>query len=328
MHPSRWTLVLAFVSCATGSSARAQPRDRAAAAEALFQRGRSLVERGDVAAACPLFDESLRLDPGVGAMLWRADCYASTGRTASAWAAFGEAAAAAARSRDRRLDVAIAKRDELAQKLSRLVILVPREAAITAGLELRRDGVLVERAAWSDAVALDPGVHRLSASAPGCEPWAANVDLPPGPARIAVAVPALEATPDASPRSAAAPIATANAAEAPGGLGTRRWLGVASMGIGAVGLITGTVWSLEAKSTYDQSIGPCGPNNVCTQAGLDQRGSAHTLATEATIAMALGATAGVVGALVFFTTPRDVEAIAVAPLAWSSGGAVTMSGAF
>ena len=257
---------------AGSSLARAQPPDRVATAEALFEQGRALVERGDVAAACPRFMESQRLDPGGGTMLWLADCYASIGQTASALVGFKEAAAAAARTQDRRLAVAIAKVDELEKKLSRLAIAVPPEAA--------------------------------------------KPELPQEPTSPPVA--AVDMT---------------DAAETPtegrDGMGGQRWIGIASMGLGAIGLIAGTLWSLEAKSTYDQSaMGPCTANNVCTQTGLDERSSARTMATEATVAMGVGAVALAGGAILFFAAPRRAGAVVVAPVAWSSGGSVTMSGAF
>jgi hypothetical protein len=330
MSPSRLAVLLFGVSGMTGSTlARAQPPDRVATADALFEQARALVERGDIASACPLFKESQRLDPGVGTMLWLADCYASSGQTASAWVAFKEAAAAAARTHDRRLGVAVDKVDELEKKLSRLEIVVPLEVAVE-GLELRRDGVRLERTEWSLAVPLDPGVHALSGSAPGRKPWSASVTLAPGPTSLSVTVPVLEAVPDAEPPASA--LDTTVVAKAPTegheGIGGQRWIGLASMGVGAVGLIVGTVWSLEAKSTYDQStMGPCTANNICTPAGLDERSSAQTLATEATVAMAVGALAVVGGAIVFFTAPKRAGAVVVAP-AWANGGSVTISGAF
>jgi hypothetical protein len=72
----------------------------------LFEQGKALVERGNFPDACPKFAESLRLDPGLGTMLWLADCLENNGQTASAWAQFKEAAAAAALSRDPREKIA------------------------------------------------------------------------------------------------------------------------------------------------------------------------------------------------------------------------------
>src|SRR5262245_36723730 len=65
--------------------------DKRPAAQALFDQGRALVTLGRFAEACPKLAESLRLDPGIGTMLWLADCYENVGRSASAWATFREA---------------------------------------------------------------------------------------------------------------------------------------------------------------------------------------------------------------------------------------------
>jgi TolA-binding protein len=70
-------------------SARAEPRDPATA-EVLFRTGRLHSLAGEYAAVCPLFAESLRLDPAPGTLLNLADCEEHIGRTATAWAHFRE----------------------------------------------------------------------------------------------------------------------------------------------------------------------------------------------------------------------------------------------
>lgn len=332
MRPSPVCFLLSFVVCSLvhSSPARSQPLDRVATAEALFERGRSLVEAGDLADACPRFLASQQLDPGVGTLLWLADCYSGIGRTASAWLAFGEAADAATRNQDRRLAVAIAKRKELEKRLSRLALLVPPEAD-AEGLQVFRDGALLNRNEWSVAVPVDPGPHLLSASALGRRPWVASVRIATGPTSLSVTVPVLETARETEAPPTAhdiIPVAEAPKTEQVG-LGGQRWIGIASMGLGAAGLIAGTFWSLQAKATYDQSTsGPCSANGTCTQAGLDERSSARTMATEATVAMGIGAVAIATGAIVFFTAPQRARSVAVAPAAWPSGASMTISGAF
>ena len=321
---------VSFVACslALSSPAQSQSPDRVAAAEALFEQGRTLVEAGQLADACPRFLASQQLDPGVGTLLWLADCYAGVGRTASAWIAFGEAATAATRNQDRRVAVAIAKRDELEKRLSRLALVVP-PGADAEGLQVLRDGALLGRNEWNIAVPVDPGPHLLSASALRRRPWTASTRIATGPMSLSVTVPVLEAVPEA-PADAHDVIPAAEASkDGQEGLGGQRWFGIASMGLGGAGLIVGTVWSLQAKATYDQSTaGPCGANNGCTQAGLDERSSAQTLATEASVAIGIGAVAMATGVVLFFTAPRRASSVAVAPAAWPGGASVTMSGAF
>src|ERR1044071_7524440 len=110
--------VAAFVAT---SPIRAQSASDKATAEALFGEGRRLMAQANYRDACPKFEASLKLDPGVGAMLNLADCYEKNGQTASAWAEFLEASSAArvAGSRDRE-ELARSRAAALEPKLSRL----------------------------------------------------------------------------------------------------------------------------------------------------------------------------------------------------------------
>src|ERR1700712_4897702 len=63
-----------------------------AAAESLFDDVLRAMKSGRFVDACPKLEESERIDPGIGTLLYLAECYEKTGRTASAWATFREAA--------------------------------------------------------------------------------------------------------------------------------------------------------------------------------------------------------------------------------------------
>src|SRR5262245_18728599 len=63
-------------------SARA---DDSAAAQALFDQGRKLMESERWAEACPKLEESQRLDPAGGTLLHLALCREHEGRIATAW---------------------------------------------------------------------------------------------------------------------------------------------------------------------------------------------------------------------------------------------------
>src|SRR4028119_2038497 len=64
-------------------------------AAALFNNARALMERGKYAEACPVFEKVQALQAGIGVTFNLADCHEHIGRTASAWAGFQDAAAAA-----------------------------------------------------------------------------------------------------------------------------------------------------------------------------------------------------------------------------------------
>jgi hypothetical protein len=111
--------------------------------------------------ACPKFEASLKLDPGLGAILNLADCYEKNGQTASAWAEFREASAAARASGSKdREDLARQRAAALEPKLSRLTIVVGKQSA-----QVTRDGTSVDSAAFGTAMPVDPGKHVIEATA-------------------------------------------------------------------------------------------------------------------------------------------------------------------
>src|SRR3954470_22350515 len=76
------------------ASAQTSASDKAAA-EALFDQGVRLMKQNSFGEACPNLEESERIDPAVGTLLYLGECYERMGKTASAWATFREAASLA-----------------------------------------------------------------------------------------------------------------------------------------------------------------------------------------------------------------------------------------
>jgi hypothetical protein len=281
----------------------AEPTDQKAVAEALFEEGRGLVERGIFDQACPKFAESERLEPGIGTLLWLADCYENEGRSASAWATFKEAASLASERRDPRGQVARSRAESLEPKLSHLTISVPPEAAVD-GLEVVRDGTVVGPAAWSVSMPVDPGTHSITARAPGRRAWTASIIVHSDASRVEIPVPVLEAA------TGQPPLDDARAAERRRSETDRdgsvpRAIGLIAMGTGIVGVGLGTVLSFAAKGRYDDSSsGHCLPDNECDSTGKQDRSQAFTLATGANVAIGAGAAALVGGAILYFTAPK------------------------
>jgi len=290
---------------------RAANADQAAAAQALFDQGRALLEQGLAAEACPKFAESQRLDPGIGTMLWLADCYDGAGQTASAWATFKEAAAAAALRKDPRVKVALDRAAQIEPKLSLLKILLPPEATVQ-GIQVWRDGILVESAQLGLPVPLDPGIHTIKVGAPNRKPWSTSVDLVDG--TLAITIPLLEQREHAAeamtpPPNAPTPIPAAEEHETlpstPHGMGTQRIAGLTAGAVGVVGLVVGSIFGITAKSTYDQSNGNghC-VNNMCDATGKKDRSDANSLATVSTVVMVVGAVGVACGGILYLTAPQ------------------------
>ncbi len=325
----------ALLACLGGPlSARAAGTDspeQKAAAQLLFEQGRSLVEKGQFADACPKFDESERLAPGIGTVLWLADCYENTGRTASAWASFKEAAAAAALHHDDRERVARDRADKLEANLARLTIVVA-QAAATEGLQVHRDGTLVGSAEWGLDVPVDPGIHTIAASAAGRRPWSVSVQVAAGRETPAIVVPVLPL--DIARAEPASHVQEGergtSAADRTRGNG-ERLAGIAISGAGLVSVVVGTVFSFMAKSTYDASNtgGACLPDNECNDEGKADRSHARTLALVATVTIGVGAAALAGGVIFFVAAPRPSPApVSVALAPTPTGGSMRLAWAW
>src|SRR5450755_676645 len=170
-----------------------------ATARGLFSEGRKLMAAKKYAQACPKFEESQRLDPGIGAMYNLADCWDHSGRTASAWAMFLDtvAAARAAGQADRER-AAKERAVAIESKVSHLTVYVTDQAP---NLEVKRDGEVLRAASYGVPVPIDPGSHHLEVSAPGKKSYAVDLNVAAA-AAVTAEIPKLE---DAEPVPATAP---------------------------------------------------------------------------------------------------------------------------
>jgi hypothetical protein len=327
----RFAAVLVAV-CATGS-ARAQSAEDKAAADAAFDQGKRLMAARSYAEACQKFSESLRRDPGIGTMLGLADCFEKNGQTASAWAQFREAAATAASKSDGREKVARENVERLTPLLSKLAVHVPVAADVN-GLTVKRDGVEVNRAIWDTEIPVDPGVHTVTAVAPGKKEWQASITIAAAARTETVTIPKLEPAPE--PPIAAAPAvispgASSIAPEAPpsdpNAGRTQRYIGLGVGAAGVVGIAVGSIFGLGAKSKLDDSNADnhCDASDACDATGKGLRDDAQSAATVSTIAFIAGAAAVAGGVVLYLTAPKPHGArVGVAP----SPGGVTVIGAF
>ncbi len=189
-------LAISLALAAGAADARANP----AAAQALFDEAKKLMAAGKLAEACPKFEESQKLDPGIGTQFNLASCYEQLGKTASAWSLFLEVAGAAkAAGQAEREKVARQRAAALEPKLARLSIAVPPEG-MPPDLAIARDGVPVGMAQWGTPVPIDPGRHEVTATAAGKPPFRMEIDITePGESR-AVTIEFRNAPPAAGPR--------------------------------------------------------------------------------------------------------------------------------
>jgi serine/threonine-protein kinase len=311
---------------ALSSGAAAQPagNDAKAAAQALFDRAKALSDSGRHAEACPLFAESQRLDAGIGTLLFLSDCYEQVGRTASAWAGFLEAASIAkVKEQPSREQIARDRAAALAPKLSRLSISVAPENRVP-GFQVKRGGVVVGEPVWGTLLPVDPGEYTIEADAPSRKSWSTRVTVGAKAATVTVTVPALE-------KQIGPPSDTkASSSDSSRDSFQQKAIGVALGGVGVAGLVVGTVFGLDAFSTYDEAQATCRDGNLklCTEDGVSLQQDASSAALVSTIAFAVGAAAIAAGAIVFVLSPSGDESpekaawtLRVGPGGGSLGGA-------
>lgn len=197
--PSKWesaVVAIAVTVCSSPALAQ-QSAEKAALAQALFDEGRRLMDAGQPAAACPKFAASQKLDPGMGTKFRLAECFEKIGKTASAWALFleiGDEARGA--KRPEREEIARKRAADLAPKLARMTVVVAPDSAGLAGLEIRRDGTVLDRAIWGVAAPVDPGEHVLTAIAPGKLAWESKSIVAQPSRTVEVTIPWLEDQPN------------------------------------------------------------------------------------------------------------------------------------
>lgn len=308
----------------------AQADDAAARATAvqLFDEGDKLMQDGHYADACPKLAESNRLDPQLGALLYLAECYEKNGQLASAWGSYREAEEIAAKRADERGTEAGTHARALAPRLSRLTVKVVSPS--TPGLELTRDGSVLEHAQYGAAIAVDAGPHQVRASAPGYQSWSGEIQVSGEGNTVTLEVPALRPAP--KPR-ATRPELLVEGTPIPGG--SQRIAAIAIGGLGIVGVGIGGFFGLSAQNSYSDSKAECNERDRCTSQGVDLRSSAKNKALVATVGSAIGAAALVTGTVLWFTAPtrstepraaRPRRQVGVAPLA--SGVGLGLRGEF
>ncbi len=330
---------LAAVGLVSLASAGASAQEQTeAAATALFDQGRNLMQQGKYAEACPKLAESERLAPSGGTLINLGECYEHTGQTASAWAAWKDAAARA--NAAGKVDVekrALARAAALEPNLAKLAISVDA-ASDVPGLEVKRDGVKVGHAEFGVPIPVDPGTHVIDATAPNKQPFSGKVDVAAKQANAALTVtlvdapqaaptPAPAATP--APAPAPAPAAVPSTPEQP----ASTWSGQKTValivgGVGVVGLGVGSAFGLIAKSKNDQALQNCRTSTLCTQAGLNLTDDAKSAATVSTIAFIAGGVALAGGVVLWLTAPSHTSStgLTVSPLVGSSLAGAGVSG--
>jgi hypothetical protein len=285
----------------------ADPVSAAASAEsqALFAEALALMEAGKDVEACPKFEASLRLEPGIGTRFNLAACYEHVGRTASAWAMFRNTEELGGR----RPEAAEARKrgDRLEPRLVRVVVDVPEAVRSIPNLDVRRGDVPLSLGQFGTAVPVDPGVITISASAPSRKPWSMVLTATKEGATLTVQVPLLEESRATVATASATASATSSAprsapvpplAVPPDAWGTRKSAGVVLLGVGGVSLIAGAILGALVpvqKGVIDGHCQVVAGTNHCDAQGGAATDAAFALANGSNVTFALAAVLGVTG---------------------------------
>lgn len=329
---------MALFAMMTNQTCLAQSAGNKAAAEALFDQGRQLVQSGDYAQACQKFEASQKLDEGIGTLLYLADCYEKIGRTASAWATFKEAASiAGAQGQSSRQKLANQRAQGLESGLVKVVIDVAKGNEGLLGFEVRNDGVPIPTAQFGIPVPIDPGEHHIEASAPGKQSYVDVVRISKGVGHVSV--PQLTDLAPSKPASLLAPREPGQENSNVGGVvanptapkstfesdtttgKAQRITAYVVGGLGVVGVGVGTYFGLAAIHDNNQSKTRCSSNDggACYGGRLSQYNDAVREARVSTVAFIAGGALLATGVVLYFTTPERKT------VSWRTGASVGQS---
>lgn len=310
-----------------------------AAAEALFGEAKKLAAQGKYAEACPKFAESNRLDRGAGTLIHLGDCYEKNKQSASAWAAYKEAASAAQ---------ALGRKDWEALATKRAAALEAKLAYLSIKVdpgntraEVTRDGTVVAPAVLGVPIPVDVGPHMVEATASGFEPFKTSVNVGKDGERIEVVVPKLEPEPTAVAASkpvapAPRPSVSSSVTGEPGG-SSQRTVGLVVGGVGVAGLAVGAITGLMAMAESSDAKRTCEADGRCaSRDAVDASESAKTFGLVSTIAFVAGGVGLAAGAALVLTAPKEsrdssksaAPRVRVSPNAGPTGAGLTVLGVF
>ncbi len=313
---SRAAAIAVFVVAGAASAA-----DGSATAEQLFRQGRDAMQKKDYPTACRLFEESYKLEEGLGTLLNMANCHEMEGKIGTAWGDYTsleQKATRAGPTQKDRATFAHGRVQALEPRLTRLRVQVPDSTP--PGYEVQVAGSAIPPVLRTAGVIVDPGSVEVTASAPGFLPFRGEATVKGEGTYVDFTVPRLEVEP---PKPAPS-LMQQQFPEEPQG---HKTLGYVVGGVGvamlAGGLVVGGLAIGKAKDA--KSCGePCNatiadgsPNPALTNARAAYD-SGKTLALVSDILVVAGLVGGGVGAFFILTSPSS-KADAPAPKAARAG---------
>ena len=301
------SLAIAALLVSAPALAQETPTRDPIAAEALFERGKLLMDQGHTPEACEAFGESQRLDPAGGTLLRLALCHEAAGKLASAWLEFGEVGRVSKEGTgdpaklQERVRLAREHLSAIEPRLPRLAITV-QPAARVEGLRVSANGSPRNEGTWGVAIPVDPGDVLVVATAPGRRESRVTVHVAEGQQRNVELVPLLALAPPPPPRPPppVSPPPEHTSLLRPVGVG------VGVLGLAAVGV--GTYFGVHAIGKWNDSNAAC-PGTTCNSpTGVSLASDALSAARVADVTLAAGAVAVVAGVVLYLVgAPTSVQ---------------------
>jgi hypothetical protein len=290
-------------------------------AAALFRSGRDLVRKGEWERGCAELRAALARYEAASTVLNVARCEDHFGRVASAWALYqrGVVLARDEPGAGRRQALTRIAAEGIAATEPRLARLRVELASAPKGLRVEQEGRPLP---VGQAVPLDPGSHRIIATAPGYDPLIREVELEEGKLTTLALELSRAPAPDAAMRAPRPPtgsgskpppektVAPAAEPSPDGGVPTWAWIS-GGVGLALAGAAVG--FALDAKSAADGLARKCGEDLVC-----DEDPSFDPESTNARKNRSLALAVGLGGAGAF-ALGASLYGILTAPRAASSG---------
>lgn len=260
----------------------------AAAAEVFFQKGRDAMSEEDFETACQMFAESLALDPAVGTVMNLATCEEKRGHLTASWERWHQALRLLDNGDDRE-EFATSQLASIELRLGQLTIRLEKNAP--KGLIIRRDGVVLGKASFGEALPVDPGQHLIMVESNRHESRSYTVSLEAGEHKELVVAPGKE-----KPQTQATSRGE-----------WRKIAGFSAVGVGVFGLGAAII-SGAMLPAQDRKVEENCPGKVCDETGTQAKSNAKTLLAINTAGFIVAGVGLLSGGILLLTLPRQQAA--------------------
>lgn len=278
-------------------------------ADEVFKQAKKLMAEKKYAEACPKFEKSYQMDPGIGGQLNVGKCYEEWGKLGKAYRAYSDALKKAEDSNDNRAEKIKKLVAQLEPQVPRLVIHIPPDAD-TAGLQVAIDGVSVTIEDLANPQLVDPGPKQVEYALGS---GARKTKIVPvernGTSEITLELPKAKAKPEKPDHGVVVVVKPKhdNIPEVADDTGHgQRVAGLVIAGVGVAGMAVSSFLALSARSKYNDALSThcMDMTNACDAQGLTDTHDARSQANTATIIFGVGVAATVAGIVVYVVAPK------------------------